>query len=51
MFHYLKTIPPVPKHVAAGTLKGKILLGGTNQAACAQQVSHILQILETALIE
>lgn len=51
MFHYLKTIIPVPKHVTAGTLKGKILPGGTNQAACAHQVSHIFQILETAFIE
>lgn len=51
MFHYLNTIIPVPKHMTAGTLKGKILPGGTNQAACAHQVSHIFQILETALLE
>lgn len=50
-FHYLKTIIPVPKHVTAGTLKGKILPGGTNQAACAHQASHIFQIREIALRE
>lgn len=42
-------IIPVPKHMTAGTLKGKILLGGTNQAACAHQVSHLSN--STDLIE
>lgn len=54
-FHYLRTIIPVPKHMKAGKnqkrIKGKVLPGGTDQAACARQVSHVLPVLETALLQ
>lgn len=51
MVRYHETIIPVPKHTKAGTLKGKIPHGGTDQAAGTHQVLQVFQILETALLQ